>query len=101
MMHFHSSTVILTLFAATVMDVLFLARPRILEPHLGDTFAETGDGRYAFEILPVGIAIDLEVGLQHLQLFFGECGADTFRFAFVVAVGVAAVLNGEEMMEKN
>lgn len=80
-----------TLFACAVMDVLLLAGARILEPHLRHPFAQTGDGSDAFQVLAVRIAIYLKIGLQHLQLFFGECGSNSFRFAFMVPVGVTTI----------
>lgn len=83
----------------TVMDMLLLAGTRILEPHLRHTFAQSRDGSDALQILPIGIAIYLKIRLQHLQLFFGKCCSNALRFAFVVAVGIAAICKTREQRE--
>lgn len=77
--------------ALTGVDVLLLSRPRVLKPHLGDPLAQPRHRRDALQILAVGVAVDLEVGLQHLQLLLGERRPHAFRLAFVVSFGVASI----------
>ena len=48
--------------------MLLMTSARILEPDLCDAFAEAGDLGDSFQILAAGIAVQLEVGLQNLQL---------------------------------
>lgn len=62
------------------LNVLFLTCTGILKPHLSNPFTQAGHRRYPFEILPIGIAVDVEVRLQYLQLFFSEGCAHSFRF---------------------
>ena len=39
------------------------------------------------QVLAVGIAVQVEVGLQHLQLLVGESGSHAFGFGFPVRWG--------------
>lgn len=77
--------------AIAVTFVLFLACSTILKPDLRHSLAQTGHVGDALEILPVRIAVDGEVGLKHLQLFFGEGCSDALRFVLVESVTVVAV----------
>ena len=52
--------------------VLFLSGATVLEPDLSHAFGESGDLSNALQILAVWIGVDLEVGLQDLDLFLGE-----------------------------
>lgn len=73
------------------VHVLLLARPRVLKPDLGDPLAQPGYLGDPLEVLAVGVRVQLEVGLQHLQLLLGEGGAHAFRLVLVVALRVAAI----------
>jgi len=73
------------------VQVLLLPRSGVLKPDLRDPFAETSDLRYSLQILAVGIGVKLEVGLQHLQLLLGECGAHPFRLVLLIALGIATL----------
>lgn len=75
----------------TGVNVLLLTGTRVLKPHLCDPFAQSRHRCNALQVLSIRVTVDLEVGLQHLQLLFGECGSDAFRFALVVAVRVTAI----------
>lgn len=75
--------------------MLLLPRPGILEPNLRDPLAETGYLSYPLEILPVGIAVHLEVGLQDCKLLLGEGRPHALRFAALAAVlGIAILRRG-------
>jgi len=80
-------------FILTSMYVFFLTRPRILEPHLRHTLAETGHRGDPLQILAIRITVNLEVGLQHLQLLLGEGGAHPFRLALVITIAITALWN--------
>ena len=54
------------------VHVLLLPRPAVLEPDLRHALAQPRDLRDPLEVLPVGIRVDLEVGLQDLHLFLRE-----------------------------
>lgn len=45
------------------VKVLLLPRSRVLKPHLRDPLAEPGYVRYPFEVLAVGIAVQLKIRL--------------------------------------
>jgi len=74
------------------VKMLLLSRPRILEPDLRDPFAEPSYVRYPFEILTVGIAVQLKIRLKNGELLLGKSGSDTLRLvtALVTALGVTA-----------
>lgn len=78
-------------FILTSMNVFFLSRSRVLKPNLRHTLTETGHRGDALQILSIRITVDLKVGLQHLQLLFGEGGAYTFRFTFMITITITAV----------
>lgn len=82
-------------FILTSMYVFFLTRPRVLEPHLRHTLAETGHRGDPLQILAIRITVNLEVGLQHLQLLLGEGGAHPFRLALVITIAITALWNGK------
>ena len=52
--------------------VFLLPRARVLEPDLRDPLAEAGDLGYPLEVLAIGIAVQLEISLKYLELFFCE-----------------------------
>lgn len=74
------------------VQMLLLPRPRILEPNLRNSFAESGDMRYPLEVLAVRIAVQLEVRLKNGELFFREGGSHSLRLvtALVPTLGVTA-----------
>lgn len=74
----------LVLFPLAGMLVLLLPGTAILEPDLRDSLAEAGHLRDPLQILAVGVRVQLEVRLEHLQLFLRECGAHALRLALVV-----------------
>lgn len=75
--------------------VLFLSRPGILEPNLRDPLAEAGYLGYSLQVLPVGIAVHLEVGLQDGELFLGEGRPHALRLAaFTAVLGIAILRRG-------
>lgn len=77
------------------LNVLFLTCTGILKPHLSNPFTQAGHRRYPFEILPIGIAVDVEVRLQYLQLFFSEGCAHSFRFvALLETIRLTAIITG-------
>lgn len=78
-------------FILTSMYVFFLTRPRVLEPNLRHTLTETGHRGDALQILAIRITVNLEVGLQHLQLLLGEGGAHTFRLTLVITITITAI----------
>jgi len=82
-------------FILTSMYVFFLTRPRVLEPYLRHTLAETGHRGDPLQILAIRITVNLEVGLQHLQLLLGEGGAHPFRLALVITIAITALWNGK------
>ena len=54
------------------VHVLLLPRPAVLEPDLRHALAQSRDLRDPLEVLPVGVRVDLKVGLQDLDLFLRE-----------------------------
>lgn len=75
--------------------VLFLSRPGILEPNLRDPLAEAGYLGYSLQVLPVGIAVHLEIGLQNGELFLGEGRPHALRLAaFTAVLGIAILRRG-------
>ena len=54
------------------VHVLFLPRPAVLEPDLRHALAQSRDLGDPLEVLPVGVRVDLEVGLQDLDLLLRE-----------------------------
>ena len=50
------------------VHILFLPRSAVLEPNLGDAFAQARNLRDSLQILTVGIRIDLKIRLQNLNL---------------------------------
>lgn len=75
--------------------VLLLPRPRVLKPDLRDPLAETCHLSDPFEVLAVGVAVQLEVGLQDRQLFLGEGRPHSLRLATLTSVlGVAVFRRG-------
>lgn len=78
--------------------VLFLPRAGILKPDLRDSLAQAGHLSDSLEILTVGIAVQLEVGLQHRQLLLGEGRPHALRLAALAAVLGVAVLRGRRVV---
>jgi len=75
--------------------VLLLSRPGILEPNLRDPLAEAGHLGYPLEILPVGVAVHLKVGLQNRELLLGKGRPHTLRLAaFAAVLGIAILRRG-------
>lgn len=66
------------MIAVSWIFVFFLPRSTVLEPDLRHSLAQSGHVGDSLEILTVGIAVDSEVGLQYLQLLFGEGCTDSF-----------------------
>ena len=54
------------------VHVLLLPRPAVLEPDLRHALAESCDLGDPLEVLPVGVRVDLKVGLQDLDLLLRE-----------------------------
>lgn len=73
------------------VHVFFLSRPRILEPDLCDALTQARYLGDPFQVLTVGVGVELEIRLQDLQLFLGERRAHAFRLVLVVALRVASV----------
>lgn len=67
-------------FLGLVVEILFLPGPGVLEPDLSDPFAQARDLSDALEVLSVRVRVQVEVGLQHLELLLGEGGAHALRF---------------------
>lgn len=75
--------------------VLLLPRPGVLKPDLRDPLAETGHLSYSLEILTVGVAVQLEVGLENRELLLGKGRPHPLRLAALTAVlGVAVLRRG-------
>lgn len=72
--------------------VLLLPRTGVLKPDLRDPLAETGHLGYSFEILAVGVAVQLEVGLENRELLLGKGRPHALRLAALAAVLGVAVL---------
>lgn len=74
------------------VQMLLLPCPRILEPNLRNSFAESCNMCYPLEILTVRIAVQLKIRLKNRQLFLGEGGSHSLRLvtAFVAALRVTA-----------
>lgn len=82
------------------LNMLFLAGTGVLKPHLSDPLAQAGNRSYPFEILPVRIAIDVEVGLQDLQLVLGEGCPHSFGFVVLLEpVSFASIITGRSTIE--
>lgn len=73
------------------MNVFLLSGPGILKPNLCNTLTEPGHWCDPFQVLSIWIAVNLKIGLQHLQLLFGECGSNTFCFTFMIAICIATI----------
>uniref|UniRef100_A0A1I8F7E8 DZF domain-containing protein n=1 Tax=Macrostomum lignano TaxID=282301 RepID=A0A1I8F7E8_9PLAT len=58
---------------------LLLARPGVLEPHLGDALVQLGPLRDLLQVGAVGVVVEVEVRLQDVQLLRRETGADPLR----------------------
>lgn len=71
-------------FALACVHVLLLTGPGVLEPHLGDPLGEACDLSDSLEVLSVGVAVQLEVGLEDLELLLREGGPDPLRLALAV-----------------
>lgn len=74
------------------VQMLLLPCPRILEPNLRNSFAESGHMRYPLEILAVRIAVQLKIRLENRELFLRERGSHSLRLvtALVPALRVTA-----------
>lgn len=80
--------------------MLLLTRTRVLKPHLSNPFTQTCHRSYPLQILPIGIAVDVEVRLQYLQLFLGEGCAHPFRFiALLKTIRFTAVITRRSTVE--
>lgn len=49
-----------------------------MKPDLRDPLAQPRDLGDAFEVLPVRVAVDVEIRLEDFELFLGESGPDPF-----------------------
>lgn len=75
--------------------MLLLPRTGVLKPDLRDPLAETGHLGYSLEILAVGVAVQLEVGLEDRQLLLGEGRPHALGLAaFTAVLGVAVLRRG-------
>lgn len=68
------------------VEVLLLAGPRVLEPHLSNPLTEASDLCDALQVLAVRVRVQLEVCLQYLQLLLCERSSNSLRFVLVVAL---------------
>ena len=59
--------------------VAFLPGAGVLEPDLDDPLGEAGDLRDPLQVVAIWVRIQLEVGLEDLQLLVGECGPHALR----------------------
>ncbi len=66
------------------VHVLLLSGPAVLEPDLGDSLAESRDLSNPLQVLAIRVGVDLEVGLQDLNLFLREGGAHPLRLLLAV-----------------
>ncbi len=73
------------------VHVLLLPGPAVLEPHLGDPLAQPGDLGDALQVLAVRVRVDLEVGLQDLDLLLREGGAHALRLLLAVVLRLVAL----------
>ena len=55
--------------------IAFLSGSGVLEPDLDDALGEAGDLRDPLQVVAVRVRVQLEVGLQNLQLLVGERGS--------------------------
>ncbi len=55
-----------------------------LKPNLSHPFAESRDLGNPLQILAVGIAVDLEVGMENLDLLFCERCSDSLRLLLLM-----------------
>ncbi len=62
--------------------VIFQLQYGWMTAYLCDSFTESSDLSYSLQILSIRIWIQLEVGLQHLDLLFCESRSDSFCFIF-------------------
>lgn len=70
--------------------VLLLPRTRVLKPDLRDPLAEAGHLGNSFEVLTVGVAVQLEVGLEDRELLLGEGRPHALGLAtFTAVLGIA------------
>lgn len=75
--------------------MLLLPCSRILKPNLRDSFAQTSYMSYSFEILTVGIAVQLEIRLQDRKLLLGKrCPYALCFAAFATVLGITVLRRG-------
>ena len=74
------------------MHVLLLASARVLEPNLRHPLAQPRRERDSLQILPVRVAVHLEVGLQDLDLLLRERRPDALGFVLPVPVRIQPIL---------
>ena len=79
----------------SVVDVLLLPGPAVLEPDLRHPLGEPRDLCDALEVLAVGVRVDLEVGLQDLDLLLGEGRAHALSLLLARRLVLAALCKAE------
>ena len=73
------------------VQVLLLPGPAVLEPDLRHPLAQPGDLGDPLQVLPVRVRVDLEVGLQDLDLLLRERRPHPLRLLLVVALRLVAL----------
>ena len=79
------------------VHVLLLPGPAILKPDLGDPLAEPGDLGDSLEVLAVGVGVNLEVGLEDLDLILGEGGPHPLGLLFRLGLRLPTLYNLENI----
>lgn len=74
-----------------IVEVFLLSCSRVLEPNLRHSLAQARYLRDALEVLTIRVRVEVEVGLQNLQLFLREGGPDPFSFGPGVVLLVAVL----------
>ncbi len=88
---FSFSTLTLSSPGLARVQVLLLPGPAVLEPDLRHPLAEPGDLGDALQVLAVRIGVDLEVGLQDLDLLLREGRPHSLGLLLVVALRLVAL----------
>lgn len=78
----------LTLLVLFGGKVFFLSCSGVLEPDLRDSLAETCELCDPLKVLTVGVRVDLEVGLEHLQLLVGKGCSNSLALGLPTALAL-------------